>query len=131
MGDGTARNDRNNRGRVNIEYNDESVESLKKLEAKETIEEYMMNRQFLQSKAALEEAFASYRREQYQRRKRYMQRNGIEDTIQHGYNIPFWSWWMNQLISSSEGHEQRFNSGSQNLQVNGNAVVNSHSQNIE
>jgi len=91
------RNHRNNNSNNHNDYSPERLELLKKLQVKEAFEEQAMITQFRAAQASLEEAHAAWKKEQFQRRKRYMYKNGLEETVENGYNIPFWGWWMNQL----------------------------------
>ena len=76
-----------------------SSDLLNKLEEKEQFEMYSMVNQHRMASATLDEAFAQWKKDQLQRRKRFIQTNGIQATLERGYHIPFWQWWMNKLSS--------------------------------
>lgn len=74
-----------------------SVFLLQQLEEKEQYEAYMMKMQHSMALASVEEAFAIWKKEQLQRRKRFIQQHGVTVTLEKGYNVPFWQWWMSKL----------------------------------
>lgn len=70
---------------------------LQQLEEKEHYETYIMKTQHSMALASIEEAFAIWKKEQLQRRKRFIQQHGVAVTLEKGYHVPFWQWWMAKL----------------------------------
>lgn len=77
----------------------DNTQLLKALEEKEQYEAYLMTNQHNLAIATLDEAFAMWKKEQLHRRKRFTNQNGLAATLEKGYHIPFWQWWMNKLMS--------------------------------
>lgn len=75
-----------------------SVNTLKRMEEKELFEKYSMNNQKELAIATLEEEFAAWKKDQFYRRKRFVQQHGLQAALEKGYHVPFWQWWMNKLL---------------------------------
>ena len=83
---------------------DYSVEdTLRMLAEKEAFEEYNKRSQYKMALASLDEAYGTWQKEQLFRRRRFIQQNGVQATIEKGYNVPFWQWWMNKLLAENSG----------------------------
>ena len=78
-------------------------DALRMLAEKETFEQYAMKSQYSIALASLDEAFATWQKEQLFRRRRFIQQNGVQVTIDKGYHVPFWQWWMNKLLPENSG----------------------------
>ena len=71
------------------------------MRGKEEYEEYQMKQQYNMAKATLDETFAVWQKEQYMRRKRFINQNGLEVALEKGYNVPFWQWWLAKLVAEN------------------------------
>ena len=74
------------------------VQVLNKMEEKECYENYLMNYQHQIAMATLNEAFNTWKKEQLLRRKRFIEKQGMNVALEKGYHVPFWQWWMNKLL---------------------------------
>ena len=76
-------------------------EILYQMRNKEDYEDFQMKQQYKMAKVTLDEAFAIWQKEQYVRRKRFINQNGLEVALEKGYNVPFWQWWLNRLNTNN------------------------------
>jgi len=74
------------------------TETLTKMEEKECYENYLMNYQHQIAVSTLNEAFNAWKKEQLLRRKRFIEKHGMNVALEKGYHVPFWQWWMNKLL---------------------------------
>ena len=78
-------------------------DALRMLAEKEAFEQYAMKSQYRVALASLDEAFATWQKEQLFRRRRFIQQHGVQVAIDKGYHVPFWQWWMNKLLLENTG----------------------------
>lgn len=79
------------------------IDVLKRMDEKEQFELYQMNAQHHMAIASLDEAFALWKKEQFYRRRRYIQQYGLANALESGYHVPFWQWWIGKLVSENIG----------------------------
>ena len=71
------------------------------MQNKEEFEQYQMRNQYNMAKVTLDEAFATWQKEQLIRRRRFVNQHGLDVALEKGYHIPFWQWWMSKLNSNN------------------------------
>lgn len=74
---------------------------INQMSNKEEYEQLQMKQQYNLAKVSLDEAFSVWQKEQFLRRKRFINQHGLEIALEKGYNVPFWQWWMNRLHANN------------------------------